>query len=77
MQVAAGRVPESYDYPLDDYEYSVQLTSSFVEPGASCQVYGCYTPDILDSPISIFPIHNGTCQHTPGNVNVVRLLIEK
>ena len=43
--------------------YPVGLSSSFIEPGTSCRVYGCYRLSIT----SHYPIQSATCQY-PGKI---------
>ena len=69
VQVVNGPVPYATDVevessPIWASAYSVKLTSSFVEPGTSCRVYGCYQKNTGDqSSNSHFPIQNDTCQY--------------
>ena len=70
VQVMNGQVPytnyrQVASNPSWASAYSVELISSFVEPGTSCRVYGCYQLSTVDQNAnSHFLIQNGTCQYS-------------
>ncbi|XP_064399779.1 uncharacterized protein LOC135346170 isoform X2 [Halichondria panicea] len=66
-EVSSNTVPDSYNTRIDDFVYSVPLSSLLVDPGSTCAVYGCYEESSIDEMFEHFPIQSRTCQYTTGS----------